>query len=227
MKDFPVLSRQGRSEGATEKARAASRPTPRRASRPLPWLGPGIVVGGLLPVGGLVLDAVTGALGANPVQRALLQTGQLALALLILSLACTPLRLLTGWTWPARVRKALGLLAFVYAALHFLIYLFDHAFTPGIVLEDVLKRPFVTVGFAALVLLVPLALTSTRDAVRRMGFARWQRLHQLVYIAVGLGVLHYWWGVKKDHTAPLLAGLVVAALFAVRLLRQRRARARP
>ncbi|GAA5511710.1 protein-methionine-sulfoxide reductase heme-binding subunit MsrQ [Deinococcus carri] len=185
-----------------------------------------MVVGGLLPVAVLLLDAGSGALGANPVQRAILQSGQLALALLLLSLACTPLRRLTGWTWPARIRKALGLLAFVYALLHFGLYLFDHGFTPDVVLEDVLKRPFVTVGFAALVLLLPLALTSTRDAVRRLGFLRWQRLHRLVYAAALLGVLHYWWGVKKDHTAPLIAALVLAALLAARLLRQRRGRAR-
>ncbi|EYB67889.1 sulfite oxidase subunit YedZ [Deinococcus phoenicis] len=200
---------------------------PRRAAPPLPWLAPGVVVGGLLPAGVLLLDALTGALGANPVQRATLQTGLLALTLLILSLACTPLRRLTGWTWPARIRKALGLLAFGYAALHFLIYLFDHAFTPGVVLEDVVKRPFVTVGFAALLLLLPLALTSTRDAVRRLGFPKWQRLHQLVYVAASLGVLHYWWGVKKDHTPPLVAVLVVAFLFALRLIRRRRPRPRP
>jgi len=183
----------------------------------------------VLPLGVLLLDASTGALGANPVQRALLQTGLLALALLILSLACTPLRLLTGWTWPARVRRALGLLAFVYAVLHFLIYLLDHGFVPGVVLEDVLERPFVTVGFAALLLLLPLALTSTRGAVRRLGFLRWQRLHQLAYVAVGLGVLHFWWGVKQDRTPPLIAALLVAALFAVRGVRRRRSpgRSRP
>lgn len=204
-----------------------TRSTPRRAAPPLPWLAPGVVVGGLLPGSVLLLDALTGALGANPVQRALLQTGLLALALLILSLACTPLRLLTGWTWPARVRKALGLLAFFYALLHFLIYLLDHGFTPGVVLEDVLERPFVTAGFAALLLLLPLALTSTRAALRRLGFARWQRLHQLAYPAVGLGVLHYWWGVKQDHTPPLIAALIVTALFAVRLARRRRTPRQP
>lgn len=212
--------------GRGPAAQVAPRRVSRRAAPPLPWLAPGAVVGGLLPVFVLILDALSGALGANPVQRALLQTGLLALALLILSLACTPLRLLTGWTWPARIRKALGLLAFVYAALHFLIYLFDHGFTPGLVLEDVLKRPFVTAGFAALLLLLPLALTSTRRAVRRMGFVRWQRLHQLAYGAVGLGVLHYWWGVKQDHTPPLIAALIVAALFGVRLIRRRRTRTR-
>lgn len=177
-----------------------------------------MVVGGLLPLAVLLLDARTGALGANPVQRATLQTGLLALALLILSLACTPLRLLTGWTWPARIRKALGLLAFLYAALHFGLYLLDHGFTPGAVLEDVLKRPFVTAGFAALLLLTPLALTSTRGAVRRLGFVRWKRLHRLVYPALALSALHYWWGVKKDHTGPLIAVLVIAALFGVRLV---------
>lgn len=202
----------------------ASRPTPRRRARPLPWLEPGVVVGGLLPAGVLLLDAATGALGANPVQRATLQTGLLALALLLLSLACTPLRLLTGWTWPARIRRALGLLAVLYTALHLLIYLFDHGFTPVLLLEDVLERPFVTAGFVALLLLLPLALTSTRNAVRRMGFPAWQRLHRLVYLAAGLGVLHYWWGVKKDHTAPLVAALVLAVLLALRLLRRRRAR---
>jgi methionine sulfoxide reductase heme-binding subunit len=182
------------------------------------------VVGGLVPLVGLLLDARTGALGANPVQRALLQTGLLALALLLLSLACTPLRTLSGWTWPARVRRALGLLAFAYAALHFLIYLFDHGLTPGVVLEDVLERPFITVGFVALVLLIPLAVTSTPRMVRRLGFVRWQRLHRAVYAAAALGALHYWWGVKKDHTGPLVAALALAALLVARWVRAPRRR---
>lgn len=185
------------------------------------WLVPAVTVGGLLPVAVLVWDAYTGALGANPIQRATLQTGLLTLALLVASLACTPLRLLTGWTWPARVRKALGLLAFGYAALHFLIYLFDHGFSLGLMLEDVLERPFVTVGFTALLLLVPLALTSGRNSVKRLGFQRWTRLHQLVYLAVALGALHYYWGVKQDHTPPLIYAGVIAALFAVRFLKRR------
>ena len=205
-------------------SRALSRPAPRRRAPPLAWLEPAVWAGGLLPALVLVLDAVTGTLGANPVQRATLQTGLLALALLLLSLACTPLRLLTGWTWPARIRRALGLLASGYAALHFLIYLLDHGFTPALLLEDVLERPFVTAGFAALVLLLPLALTSTRGAVRRMGFPAWQRLHRLVYLAAGLGALHYWWGVKKDHTAPLVAVLILAALLVARRLRRGRTR---
>ncbi|PTA69162.1 sulfoxide reductase heme-binding subunit YedZ [Deinococcus arcticus] len=164
----------------------------------------------------LVLDAFTGALGANPIQRATQQSGLLALALLLLSLACTPLRRLSGWTWPARVRKSLGLLAFGYAALHLLIYLLDHGFSPAQMAEDVLERPFITAGFTALLLLVPLALTSTPRAVRRLGFARWTRLHQLVYVSVGLATLHYYWGVKRDHTPPLVAAAILAGLFLAR-----------
>ncbi|GGM14827.1 protein-methionine-sulfoxide reductase heme-binding subunit MsrQ [Deinococcus aerophilus] len=188
-------------------------------------------MGGLLPAAVLIWDAYTGALGANPIQRATLQTGLLTLTLLVLSLACTPLRLLTGWTWPARIRKALGLLAFGYGALHFLIYLLDHGFSLGAMTEDVLERPFVTAGFTALLLLVPLALTSGRNSVKRLGFARWTRLHQLVYLAASLGALHYYWGVKKDHVPPLIYAGIIAALFLVRFLKRgpvgRRGRGRP
>lgn len=211
---------------ARRRAAAAQAPArrayePRRRAAPLGWLVPAVTVGGLLPVAVLIWDAATGALGANPIQRATLQTGLLALALLTLSLACTPLRLLTGWTWPARVRKALGLLAFGYAALHLLIYLFDHGFSLGVMLEDVLERPFVTVGFTALLLLLPLALTSGRNSVKRLGFQTWTRLHRLVYLAAGLGALHYYWGVKQDHTPPLIYAGVIAALFAVRFFGRR------
>ncbi|MXV21381.1 ferric reductase-like transmembrane domain-containing protein [Deinococcus xianganensis] len=178
-------------------------------------------MGGLIPAAVLIADALSGQLGANPIQRATLQTGLLTLALLVLSLACTPLRLLTGWTWPARIRKALGLLAFGYGVLHFLIYLLDHSFDLTLMTEDVLKRPFITAGFTALLLLVPLALTSTPRAVKRLGFQRWTRLHQLAYVAVSLGALHYYWGVKKDHTPPLIYAAVIATLFLIRFLKRR------
>lgn len=199
----------------------ASRKVVQRRRAGLRWLGPAVVVGGLLPLVGLLADARSGALGANPLQQALLQTGLLTLSTLVLSLACTPLRRVTGWTWPARIRKALGLLAGLYAGLHFLVYLYDQGFSASVVLTDVTKRPYITVGFSALLILATLAFTSTKGAVRRLGFARWTRLHQLVYLAVSLGLLHYWWSVKKDHSSPLAYILVVAGLFAVRLFWRR------
>jgi sulfoxide reductase heme-binding subunit YedZ len=199
------------------------------AAPPLPWLKPAVLVGGLAPLALMVLEGVRGTLGANPVERVLNQTGLLALILLVASLACTPLKLAAGWTWPMRVRKLLGLLAFTYALLHFLTYaVVDQGLRPGAILEDIAKRPFITVGFLALVLLVPLAVTSTNAMVRRLGFPAWQRLHRLAYVAASLGVVHFFWRVKKDATEPLVYGAVLALLFAIRLgeaLRKRRARA--
>jgi sulfoxide reductase heme-binding subunit YedZ len=199
------------------------------AAPPLPWLKPAILVGGLAPLALFALEGVRGTLGANPVERVLNQTGLLALILLVASLACTPLKLAAGWTWPMRVRKLLGLLAFTYALLHFLTYaVVDQGLKPGVILEDIAKRPFITVGFLALVLLVPLAVTSTNAMVRRLGFPAWQRLHRLAYVAASLGVVHFFWRVKKDATEPLVYGAVLALLFALRLgeaLRKRRARA--
>lgn len=179
-------------------------------------------VGGALPALVLVYDAVQGLLGADPIKRATHQTGQLAIILLLLSLACTPLRLLTGWTWPARVRKALGLLAFGYAVIHFSIYLLDQNVLLLNVGEDIAKRPFITVGFLALLLLVPLAWTSTPDSVRRLGFARWTRLHRLVYVSAALAALHYWWGVKQDRTMPTLLAVGLMLLFALRFILQKK-----
>ncbi len=128
-----------------------------------------------------------------------------------------------------RLRKLLGLLAFAYASLHFLTYaVLDQGLALGVILEDITKRPFITVGFLALVLLVPLAMTSTNRMVRRMGFPVWQRLHRLAYVSASLGVVHFVWRVKKDITEPLVYGGVLALLFLIRgieAVRQRRARA--
>lgn len=188
--------------------------------RSLKWLPPAVYVGGFLPALILLGDALSGLLGADPIKRATHQTGQLAIILLLLSLACTPLRLLTGWTWPARVRKALGLLAFGYAALHFGIYLFDQNILLLAVGEDIVKRPFITVGFLALLLLAPLAWTSTPASVKRLGFQRWTRLHRLVYLAAALGALHYWWGVKQDRTVPTLLAAGLLGLLLLRLVKR-------
>ncbi|MFL5355781.1 sulfite oxidase heme-binding subunit YedZ [Archangium sp.] len=199
------------------------------ASPPYPWLKPAVLVGGLSPLALLVLGFFQGTLGANPIEHTLNQTGMLALILLVASLACTPLKAVAGWTWPMRLRKLLGLLGFAYACLHFLTYaVLDQGLALGTILEDIAKRPFITVGFLALVLLVPLAVTSTNRMVRRMGFPAWQRLHRLAYVVASLGVVHFVWRVKKDVTEPLVYGGVLALLFVIRIaeaLRKRRARA--
>ncbi|MCP3145107.1 protein-methionine-sulfoxide reductase heme-binding subunit MsrQ [Pyxidicoccus xibeiensis] len=199
------------------------------ASPPQPWLNPALTAGGLAPLLMLAVQGPRGDLGANAIEAALHQTGLLALVLLLASLACTPLRLVFKWTWPARVRRTLGLLAFTYACAHFLVYaVLDQGLALGAILEDIGKRPFITVGFTALVLLVPLAVTSTKAWVRRLGFPRWQRLHRLAYVAAALGVVHFVWRVKKDATEPLIYGAVLALLLAIRVgeaTRKRRVRA--
>jgi sulfoxide reductase heme-binding subunit YedZ len=181
-----------------------------------------------MPLAQLAVDAARGALGANAIEAALNTTGLLALVLLVASLACTPLKLVSGWTWPIRIRKLVGLLAFTYATLHFLTYVvLDQGLKLSVLVEGVAKRPFVTVGFAAWALLVPLAVTSTNAWVRRLGFPVWQRLHRLAYVAAVLGVVHFVWRVKKDVTEPLVYGGVLALLFVIRIaeaLRKRRAR---
>jgi hypothetical protein len=140
---------------------------------PLPWLNPGILVGASAPLLSILLRARSGALGANPIAEALNELGLMALVLLIASLACTPLRTLVGWTWPIRVRRLLGLLAFAYATLHVAVYAgLDQGLDLRAVLADVFKRKFIFVGFAAFVMMIPLAWTSTKGAVRRLGYAR-------------------------------------------------------
>ncbi len=194
------------------------------------WVVPATVAGALLPLLVLVLDAFSGQLGANPIQRSEQQTGVLALSLLLLSLATTPLRLLAGLAgvrllWPARVRKSLGLTGALYAGVHLVIYGLDKGFNPLGLITDAVKRPYITVGLTALLLLVPLVLTSRKDSVRRLGFERWQRLHRLSYLVAALGVLHFWWSVKKDHTGPIIALGVLLVLFAVRVVLRRRSQA--
>ncbi|WP_407572347.1 ferric reductase-like transmembrane domain-containing protein [Deinococcus altitudinis] len=195
------------------------------------WAVPAVLVGALLPLVVLVSDYFTGQLGANPIQRAEQQTGVLALILILLSLATTPLRLLAARVnvrllWPAKVRKTLGLTGALYAGVHLVIYGLDKGFNPLGLLTDAVKRPYITVGLTALLLLIPLVLTSRKDSVRRLGFERWTRLHRLSYVVAALGVLHFWWSVKKDHSGPLAALVVLLVLFGVRLLLQNRKKAR-
>lgn len=186
-----------------------------------------MLAGGLVPIVTIVLQARSGALGANPIAEALNALGLMALVLLTASLACTPLKTLFGWTWPIRIRRLLGLLAFAYAALHVTVYAgLDQALDVRAILADVLKRRFIFVGFAAFVMLIPLALTSTDRAVRWMGYVRWARLHRLVYPAAVCAVIHFLWRVKKDLSEPLVYAAILGALLLVRVVTAARRRRR-
>ncbi len=198
---------------------------------PLPLLR-AVVFGNCALPGALVaVWAVRGDLGANPVDFVLHAAGTLALIFLLLTLSVTPLRRLSGWAVAGKFRRMLGLFSFFYACCHFAIYLvLDQGLSLSGVAQDVISRPFVTAGFAALAFMVPLAVTSTAGWVRRLGGARWQRLHRRVYGIAVLAVLHYLWLVKADRTLPLRYGAVLAALLGARAvwaLRERqRAQAR-
>jgi methionine sulfoxide reductase heme-binding subunit len=195
--------------------------------QPYPWLKPGIFVGALVPLASIVVRANLDALGADPVAKIENELGLAALVLLVASLACTPARRLLGWTWPIRIRRELGLFAFFYACLHVAMYVVvDQGIDVFAIFDDILKRPFITVGFLAFVLLLPLALTSTPESIRKLGFKRWQRLHMLVYIAGVLAVVHFIWRVKIDIAQPLTYAWIVAALLMVRVVVWLRARQR-
>jgi methionine sulfoxide reductase heme-binding subunit len=197
-------------------------------AKPLPWLVPAVWTAGTVPLAAVVLRAAQGELGANPISEALNRFGHAALLFLVLSLACTPVQLMTKWTWPVRIRRALGLTGFGYATAHFLVYLLlDQQLAWGEVLEDVAKRPFITVGFTAWLLLIPLALTSTKNSVKRLGFVRWKQLHRLAYVCAALGVVHFYWRTKKDHTEPLLYGAVVVFLLLVRVVNKAQGKKSP
>jgi len=181
------------------------------------WGKPLVFLLCLLPLALLAGRIAAGRLGANPVEEVLHFTGDWALRLLLVTLAVTPLRRLTGLGWLLRFRRMLGLFAFFYALLHFTVYLvLDRTLDWGEIVADLSKRPYIMVGFAAFVLLVPLAVTSTRGWVRRLG-RRWQVLHRSVYLIAILGVLHFLWLVKADLREPLIYAGVLAVLLAFRV----------
>ena len=168
--------------------------------------------------------AAARALGVNPVEKAQDTLGIWALRFLLLTLAVTPLRVIGGWPWMQAFRRMLGLFAFFYVSMHLLWYLFvDQAFDWRQLLADIVKRPYVTAGFTAFLLLLPLAVTSTRGAMRRLG-RRWQTLHRLVYVAAILGCVHFWWQVKADIREPLVYAGILTVRLGWRLLRSRRRR---
>jgi sulfoxide reductase heme-binding subunit YedZ len=171
----------------------------------------------LAPVGYLAWAAYAGALSANPISDITNETGVWTLRFLAVTLAITPMRRLTGWNWVIRYRRMFGLFAFFYGSLHFLTDLWlDQFFDLGGIVKDVAKRPFITVGFAAFLAMLPLAITSTKGWIRRLGGRRWQALHRLAYVAAAAGVIHYWWLVKADTIRPIRYGIVVGLLLGIR-----------
>jgi len=187
-----------------------------------------IFAASLVPLLLVVADALRGRLGANPIEAILNRFGYWTLVFVLLALVPTPLQRLSGWTWMAPHRRMIGLFAFFYACLHVGTYVgVDQFFDWRAIVADVVKRKFITVGMLAFALLVPLALTSTDGSVRRLGYARWKRLHRLVYAAAVCGVVHFIWRVKADLREPLLFAAALAVLLAVRLIGRRPLSSRP
>ncbi len=192
-----------------------------------------LFVAALVPVGRLAAGALVFPewLGANPAEYITRATGDWTLRFLLATLAVTPLRKLFGWHSLAAFRRMLGLFAFFYGVVHVSSYVaFDHVFDVAEILKDIVKRPFITVGFTALVLMTPLAITSTNRMVQRLGAKRWLSLHRLVYVIAPLGVLHFWWMVKRDVTEPAIYAAILAVLLGYRVWakgKDRRPRAKP
>jgi sulfoxide reductase heme-binding subunit YedZ len=182
------------------------------------WIRPALWALVVVPAPLLIAQLLLGQLGANPIEKLEALAGEWTLRFLIGSLAVTPLMRLTGWGWLVAQRRFLGLAAFFWALGHVVIYMVDRTFDWNDMVDDVLKRLFITLGMLAFVLMIPLALTSTKASIRRLGGARWNRLHALVYVSVIAACLHFFWAVKKDVEEPILYGAVVAALLAFRIV---------
>jgi methionine sulfoxide reductase heme-binding subunit len=183
------------------------------------WFKPFVFLACLGPLARLGWKAYNHTLGANPIEVITHSTGDWTLIFLLVTLAITPLRKLTGQLWLIRFRRMFGLFAFFYVVLHFLTYIWlDKFFDVHEMLADIAKRKFITVGFTGFVLLIPLAITSTAGWIRRLGGKRWQRLHQLIYFSAMAGAIHYLWLVKKDIHKPLEYALVLGVLLGYRIV---------
>jgi DMSO/TMAO reductase YedYZ heme-binding membrane subunit len=185
-----------------------------------------ILVNGAVPLTVLAWDAWHHQLGANPQNFAILTTGMMTLIFLILTMAVTPLRKVTGWNWLANMRRMLGLYAFFYACVHFLLFFcLDRGFSVSSTLTEMVKRKYLIIGSTALIVMIPLAVTSTNAMIKRLGGKRWRALHRLAYVAAICGVIHYYMQVKADVRQPLVFGGVLTVLLGYRVvdyLRQRK-----
>jgi sulfoxide reductase heme-binding subunit YedZ len=176
----------------------------------------------LVPAAWLLWDGLSGNLSANPIEDVTHRTGRWGLTILLVTLVVTPAMRLSGWSQLIKLRRMIGLFAFFYVSLHFATYIvLDQFFSFRDITDDVLNRPYITVGFTSFVLLIPLALTSTKRMVKRLGGRAWARLHKLVYVAAAGGVLHFLWLVKADTRDPILYGVALVLLLGARLERRR------
>ena len=179
------------------------------------WL---LILFGMLPLARLVAGFPLGWLGANPIEFITRSTGTWTIVGIAVTLSITPLRKLLNWPWLIRLRRTAGLLTFFYVCLHFTTYIwFDRFFDVEDIIKDIIKRPFITVGFAAFVLLIPLAATSKNSIIKMLGAKLWQRIHYLIYLIAVLAVIHYWWLVKKDLTQPIIYACIFAVLLGMRV----------
>ncbi|MEW7849940.1 protein-methionine-sulfoxide reductase heme-binding subunit MsrQ [Massilia aurea] len=188
-------------------------------SKQVSWVKAAVFVLSLIPFARLVWGTASGSF-SDPLAAITLGSGEWALYFLCITLGMTPLRRLTGWNWLVKLRRMVGLFTFFYALVHFTAFLwFDHFFDVPAMLADVVKRPFILVGFIAFVLLIPLAATSTNAMIKRLGGKRWQWLHRLIYVIAPLAILHFWWMKegKNDFAEPIVFGSIVAALLALRV----------
>jgi sulfoxide reductase heme-binding subunit YedZ len=188
-------------------------------ARQIGWIKAVVFVAALIPLARMVYLTVTGQL-VEPLEFITRSTGDWTLYFLCFTLAVTPVRRLLKWNWLVKLRRMLGLYMFFYGVLHFMTFLwFDHFFDLAEMWKDVLRRPFITVGFIAFVLLIPLAATSTNGMIRRLGGKRWQWLHRLIYVIAPLAILHFWWmkAGKHNFTEPIIYGSILAVLLAARV----------
>ncbi|MBT4739210.1 MAG: sulfoxide reductase heme-binding subunit YedZ, partial [Rhodospirillaceae bacterium] len=205
----------------TDTTQNAGATEPRSKTKRTRWLKPVVFLLCLVPIFWLIARALTGGLGANPIEAITRDLGDWALRFILIALAVTPIRVLTGWNTIGRLRRMLGLFAFFYVILHFSSYIgLDQFFYWSGIWQDIVKRVYITLGMAAVLMLTPLAVTSTDKMIKRLGGRKWRRLHRLVYPAAVLGVIHFYMMLKADYTEPAIYAVILACFFGVRIYKK-------